>query len=52
VTAKPAEPLSGARLLLELLKLNGVDVIFGYPGGAVIGPKHLAEQLVARRVFE
>lgn len=36
---------SGANILLESLKREGVDVIFGYPGGAVIDiydalPKH------------
>lgn len=28
--------LTGARILLESLKREGVDVVFGYPGGAVI----------------
>lgn len=28
--------LSGAKVLLECLKEQGVDVIFGYPGGAVL----------------
>ncbi len=28
--------LAGARILLECLKLEGVDTIFGYPGGTVI----------------
>ncbi len=28
--------LSGARILLECLACEGVDVIFGYPGGAVL----------------
>ncbi|HYG75245.1 MAG TPA: biosynthetic-type acetolactate synthase large subunit [Planctomycetota bacterium] len=30
------EKMVGARVLLECLKLEGVDVIFGYPGGANI----------------
>jgi len=28
--------LTGARILLECLKLEGVDTVFGYPGGTVI----------------
>lgn len=28
--------MTGARMLLEALKLEGVDVFFGYPGGAVL----------------
>ena len=28
--------LSGARILLECLKREGVDIIFGLPGGAVL----------------
>ena len=28
--------LTGAQILLESLKKEGVDVLFGYPGGAVI----------------
>lgn len=28
--------MTGARILLEALKREGVDVLFGYPGGAVI----------------
>ncbi len=28
--------LTGAQILLEMLKAEGVDTIFGYPGGAVI----------------
>lgn len=36
---------TGARILLESLKKEGVDVLFGYPGGAIINiydelPKH------------
>jgi acetolactate synthase-1/2/3 large subunit len=31
-----AETLSGAELVLRCLKDQGVDVIFGYPGGAVL----------------
>ncbi len=36
--AKPAEALtlSGAEVVLRALKDQGVDVIFGYPGGAVL----------------
>lgn len=28
--------LTGSQVLLECLKLEGVDIVFGYPGGAVI----------------
>jgi acetolactate synthase-1/2/3 large subunit len=28
--------MNGAKILLECLKLEGVDIIFGYPGGTVI----------------
>ncbi len=28
--------LTGAQILMEVLKEEGVDTIFGYPGGAVI----------------
>jgi acetolactate synthase I/II/III large subunit len=34
--APPALELSGSHLLLELLKREGVDTIFGYPGGAIM----------------
>ena len=32
--------LSGAQILLECLKREGTDVVFGYPGGAVIDIYH------------
>lgn len=32
--------LNGAQILLESLKQEGVDTIFGFPGGAVIGLYH------------
>ena len=28
--------MNGARALLESLKAEGVEVVFGYPGGAVL----------------
>ena len=28
--------MNGARILLESLKREGVDLVFGYPGGTVI----------------
>ncbi|MCC6048437.1 MAG: hypothetical protein LM579_02760, partial [Thermodesulfobacterium sp.] len=28
--------MTGARMIVEALKREGVEVIFGYPGGAVI----------------
>jgi len=34
--SKKTGPITGARLLLECLKLHGVEYIFGYPGGATI----------------
>jgi acetolactate synthase-1/2/3 large subunit len=30
------EPIDGARLLLECLKHEGVQIVFGYPGGATL----------------
>src|SRR6478609_5005127 len=35
-TAQPTRPYSGAHALCEALVREGVEVIFGYPGGAVI----------------
>src|SRR5579875_2889577 len=37
-TAKrcPAGPVNGARILCQALEREGVEVVFGYPGGAVI----------------
>jgi acetolactate synthase-1/2/3 large subunit len=32
----PAEPLSGAEIVIRALVDQGVDVVFGYPGGAVL----------------
>src|ERR1700744_762304 len=32
----PAEPLSGAEIVIKALSDQGVDVVFGYPGGAVL----------------
>src|SRR5258706_7197203 len=32
----PAEPLSGADIVIKALVDQGVDVVFGYPGGAVL----------------
>src|SRR5207244_1953235 len=32
----PAEPLSGADIVIKSLVDQGVDVVFGYPGGAVL----------------
>ncbi|EPR42179.1 acetolactate synthase, large subunit, biosynthetic type [Desulfovibrio sp. X2] len=45
--------LTGAQILLECLKREGVDVIFGYPGGAVIDiydelPKHPIQHILVR----
>lgn len=30
------EPIKGARLLVELMEEAGIDVVFGYPGGAIL----------------
>ncbi len=35
-TAKPGTLMSGAKMLLECLVREGVDVIFGYPGGVTL----------------
>jgi acetolactate synthase I/II/III large subunit len=35
-TAKTAPIWSGARILIECLRLEGVDTIFGLPGGAIL----------------
>ena len=32
----PAEPMSGADIVIKSLVDQGVDVVFGYPGGAVL----------------
>ncbi len=36
INAPAAQEYTGARLLLELLKREKVDTIFGYPGGAIM----------------
>src|SRR6201995_668117 len=33
---RPAEPLSGAEIVIKALVDQGTDVVFGYPGGAVL----------------
>ncbi|MGF1456285.1 MAG: acetolactate synthase 2 catalytic subunit [Alphaproteobacteria bacterium] len=35
-SAAPSNRISGARLLIQALEDQGVDVIFGYPGGAIM----------------
>ncbi len=40
--AEKSEPMLGARILLECLKKEGVDEIFGYPGGVVL---HIYDEL-------
>jgi acetolactate synthase-1/2/3 large subunit len=32
----PAQSISGAEILLQVLRANGVKTVFGYPGGAVL----------------
>jgi hypothetical protein len=34
VSQTPPQPISGARILCEALVREGVDTLFGYPGGA------------------
>ena len=36
IPSEPAEQLSGAQMILRALGELGVEVIFGYPGGAVL----------------
>ena len=45
--------LTGAQILMECLKREGVDLIFGFPGGAVIDiydelPKHPIRHILVR----
>jgi len=40
--APVAEPMRGARILLECLLQEGADTIFGYPGGAIL---HVYDEL-------
>lgn len=35
-TTEQAEPLSGGEMLIRALRDEGVEIIFGYPGGAVL----------------
>ena len=42
VEADKNEPMLGARILLECLRKEGVDEIFGYPGGVVL---HIYDEL-------
>jgi acetolactate synthase-1/2/3 large subunit len=42
-TAFAPEEMRGARILLEALVREGVDTVFGYPGGAVL---HIYDELV------
>ncbi len=35
-SAAPAQPLTGADILVQILLEQGVEVVFGYPGGAVL----------------
>ena len=41
-TTTTTEPMRGARILLEALVREGVDTVFGYPGGAVL---HIYDEL-------
>jgi acetolactate synthase-1/2/3 large subunit len=44
--AAPAEPMRGARILLECLLEERADTIFGYPGGAIL---HVYDELAKMR---
>ena len=44
--ASPADPMRGARILLECLLEEGADTIFGYPGGAIL---HVYDELAKMR---
>ena len=35
-TRKPEDCMSGAAIIVKALQDQGVEVIFGYPGGAVL----------------
>ncbi len=43
------EPISGAQLLCHLLEEQGVDVLFGYPGGAIMPLYHALPEFPALR---
>lgn len=52
-TTSQHEPKSGADLLLEALEAQGVEVIFGYPGGAIMPvydvlPKYGVKHILGR----
>ena len=36
------EPMKGARIVVESLVAEGVDILFGYPGGAIL---HVYDEL-------
>src|ERR1041385_6518430 len=40
------QPMRGARILCEALVREGVDTVFGYPGGAVL---HIYDELLRAR---
>jgi acetolactate synthase-1/2/3 large subunit len=42
---------TGAQILMKCLKAEGVDVIFGYPGGAVIDVYHELDQTDIRHIL-
>jgi acetolactate synthase I/II/III large subunit len=44
--AVSAEPMRGARILLECLLAEGADTVFGYPGGAIL---HVYDELAKMR---
>ncbi len=44
-----SEPISGAQLLCRLLEEQGVDVLFGYPGGAIMPLYHALPEFPALR---
>ena len=46
VTPAAAVEMRGARILIEALMREGVDTIFGYPGGAIL---HVYDELAHHR---
>src|SRR4030042_1070463 len=49
--ARPMSRLSGAEIVIKCLEAEGVDLIFGYPGGAVIDVYHELHQSSIRHIL-
>ncbi len=43
--------LSGAQIVWEMLQREGVDVVFGLPGGAIIDTYHCLQEYNIRHVL-